>query len=194
MKGHTNINISSYKNATGEIMFNMTNDYMFRVVGNCYWQELSDLIAEGFGAPLENAKYIDDFTLQTLTSQKELYADASEDVFWKDYFLPEMVQTTVYRYVHNEFWYTSALGAFYQIPEMYEEVMGTGSFDILCDDLSLLQFANKADISNENHAFIQSVKDRAEEALRQFAAIQKEKRQEAERQCRDILTSLSKET
>ena len=32
MKNETQVNISSYKNATGEIMFNMTNDYMFRVV------------------------------------------------------------------------------------------------------------------------------------------------------------------
>ena len=32
MKNETEINIGSYKNATGEIMFNMTNDYMFRVV------------------------------------------------------------------------------------------------------------------------------------------------------------------
>jgi predicted transposase/invertase (TIGR01784 family) len=32
MKNETQINIGSYKNATGEVIFNMTNDYMFRVV------------------------------------------------------------------------------------------------------------------------------------------------------------------
>jgi len=32
MKKETETIIGSYKNATGEIMFNMTNDYMFRVV------------------------------------------------------------------------------------------------------------------------------------------------------------------
>lgn len=168
-------------------------DYIFRVVGNNYWQELSDLIAEGFGAPLEDAEYIDDFTLQTLTPPEKSASEASEEDFWKEYFLPEMVQTTVYRHVHNEFWYNSVLGGFYRIPEIYDDVMGKGSFDSLCDDLSLLQFSWKAGFPEEKQAAIQSVKERSEEALRQFAAIQKEKRQKAELQCEEILASLKKE-
>lgn len=120
-----------------------TCSYILNMMEDTYCREFAQLLAEGFGSPLADAKFLDDFAVTPIPSE-ETSAEQSEETearcmidadFWNAYFAQPEGTCPADLWVHNYFWYLSILGRFYEIPEIFDEYMGEGSFTQVRDDM-----------------------------------------------------------
>lgn len=124
-----------------------TCTYMLNMMEDSYCREFAQLLAEGFGFPLKDAKFLDDFTITSLpsaecgeTTEERIKETALEDTvdtdFWNAYFVQPENTCPADLFVHNHFWYLSILGRFFEIPEIFDTYMGAGAFIRVCDDMA----------------------------------------------------------
>lgn len=119
-----------------------TCTYMLHVMEDTYCREFAQLLAEGFGSPLEDAKFLDDFAITPIISEEsageqseETASECAADDFWNTYFSQPEETCPVDLWVHNYFWYLSVLGRFCEIPKIFDAYMGEGSFAQVRDDM-----------------------------------------------------------
>ena len=116
-----------------------TCSFMLHRMEDSYCREFAGLLADGFGSPLEDGDFVDDFTISMLTPEKSdeiVPQEPCEEPFWDEYFTESEESCAADLWVHNYFWYLSALGRFYEIPEIFDAYMGDGAFEQVCDDMN----------------------------------------------------------
>lgn len=113
--------------------------FMLHRMEDGYCREFAQLLARGFGSPLEDADFVDDFAVSVPAPERSEEIAQEEqcgDAFWDEYFAKCEETCAANLWVHNYFWYFSVLGRFYEIPEIFDEYMGEGAFEQVCDDMS----------------------------------------------------------
>lgn len=103
-----------------------------------YCSKFARLLASGFGLPLEEAEFFDDFSLERIEAEDAEPTESEEinsDAFWKTYFAPADASCPAELWIHNDFWYYSVLGKFNRIPEIFDAYMGEGAFETVCDKM-----------------------------------------------------------
>jgi len=175
-----------------------TCSYILNMMEDTYCREFAQLLAEGFGSPLADAKFLDDFAVTPIPSE-ETSAEQSEETeagcmidadFWNAYFAQPEGTCPVDFWVHNYFWYLSILGRFYEIPEIFDEYMGEGSFAQVRDDMDFYHTSIRNGTAASNVARMLSeetiddapehAKQRAFDLIDQFVQLRAREREENE--------------
>ena len=165
--------------------------YMLCLMEDSYCREFAQLLAKGFGSPLEDADFVDDFAVSMLTperSEEKVQEEQNGAAFWDEYFAKSEKTCAADLWVHNYFWYLSTLGRFYEIPEIFDEYMGEGAFEQVCDDMSFYQTSVRNGTAPDlTRRQLYDVDDAAEQAKRhaldlvaQFAEIRTKEREKAD--------------
>lgn len=170
-----------------------TCTYMLNMMEDTYCREFAQLLAEGFGSPLEDAKFLDDFTVACIPleePEETEVEDAEDATFWDAYFVQPEGTCPADLWVHNYFWYLSILGRFYEIPEIFDEYMGEGSFTQVRNDMDFYHASirNGAAASNVERMLSketiddtpEQAKQRAFDLIGQFVQLRAREREEAE--------------
>lgn len=159
-----------------------TCSYILNMMEDTYCREFAQLLAEGFGSPLEDAKFLDDFAIIRIPSEdsEEMPTEQSEETaseyavdadFWNTYFAQPEGTCPADLWVHNYFWYLSILGRFYEIPEIFDAYMGEGSFTQVRDDMDFYHTSirNGTAASNVERMLSEETIDDAPEHAKQRA-------------------------
>lgn len=159
-----------------------TCTYMLNMMEDTYCREFARFLAEGFGSPLENAKFLDDFLITPIPSEdvEETPAEQPEKAaseytvdadFWNNYFAQPEGTDLIDLWVHNYFWYLSILGRFYEIPKIFDAYMGEGSFAQVRDDMDFYHASirNGTTASNVGRMLSEETIDDAPEHAKQRA-------------------------
>lgn len=168
-----------------------TCSLMLHQMGDSYCREFAQLLAEGFGSPLEEAAFLDDFSITVPdAAQLEEPDEAAQDevAWWAAYFSEPEGTCAADLWVHNYFWYLSVLGRFSEIPEVFDAYMGEGAFEDVCADMNLYHSTVRNGMA-ETIAQRQlsddpicddatSAKDRAFDRIRKFSLIRTREREE----------------
>lgn len=166
--------------------------WLHREVDGCC-SEFAQLLAQGFGTPLEEAKFIDEFSLEPILPEDTESAESErsdDDAFWKAYFEPTDVSCPADLWIHNAFWYYSVLGKFDRITEIFDEYMGEGTFEQICDEMSFYHSTVRNGIAANivqrrlgNGEQIQDeaelAKQRAFDLIQKFVDIRKKEREQS---------------
>ena len=158
-----------------------TCSFMLHRMEDSYCREFAQLLAEGFGSPLEDAKFLDDFVVTDILPEETEAGDPAD--FWDAYFSVGEATCPVDLWVHNYFWYLSILGRFNEIPKVFDEYMGEGSFAQIRDDMNFYHASvrNGTGASNVERILSEEMiddgpaqaKQRAFDLLQRFAEIRR---------------------
>ena len=96
-------------------------------------QSFAHLLAEAFGDPLMECKYIDEFT-ETLAPELYQEARVTEEG------IEEEAQEFAQSEIRNIFWYCVAVNRFHMIIDAYNATMGKGSWRELCRHMDAVQY------------------------------------------------------
>ena len=151
-----------------------TCSYILNMMEDTYCREFAQLLAEGFGSPLAGARFLDDFTVACIPleePEETEVEDAEDATFWDAYFVQPEGTCPADLWVHNYFWYLSILGRFYEIPEIFDEYMGEGSFTQVRDDMDFYHSSirNGTATSNVERMLSEETIDDAPEQAKQRA-------------------------
>ena len=141
-------------------------------------------MAAGFGSPLEEADFADDFVISVPAPE---CSEAQNDAFGDDYFAREEETCAADLWVHNYFWYLSILGRFYEVPEVFDAYMGEGAFARVCDDMNFyhtsVRDGTAPDVAQRQlwdcDDGAEQAKKRALQLVAEFAQIRTREREEA---------------
>ena len=167
-----------------------TCTFMLQQMENSYCREFAQLLAEGFGSPLEEAAFLDDFSISIPDAEQQEEPDGAaqdEAAFWTSYFSEAEGTCAADLWVHNYFWYLSILGRFCEIRETFDEYMGEGTFNCVCSDMDFyhtgVRNGTAAGIAQRQLSDAPicdeaaEAKDRALELIRQFSDLRARERE-----------------
>lgn len=167
-----------------------TCTFMLHQMEDSYCREFAQLLAEGFGSPLEEAAFLDDFSISIPDAEQQEEPDGAaqnEAAFWTSYFSEAEGTCAADLWVHNYFWYLSILGRFCEIQKTFDEYMGEGTFNCVCSDMDFyhtgVRNGTAAGIAQRQLSDAPicdeatEAKDRALERIRQFSDLRARERE-----------------